>query len=63
MLPDYYEYAIQRARQRDIMRDIARYRLARSVTQNELRASTVRVASKQLVCRLPILGTAVCRMS
>jgi hypothetical protein len=62
MLPDHYEYIIQRARQKDLMREVAKHRLARYVTQSQ-HPTRVRGASRELVCRLPVLRTALCQTS
>jgi hypothetical protein len=63
MLPDYYEYLIQRAKQQDLMREAARYRLAQYATQSRESPPTVGAASRPLVCRLPVLRTALCQTS
>jgi hypothetical protein len=61
VLPDCYEYLIQKARQQDLVREVAGYRLARSVTGSQRPIPPIRGASKQLVCKLPVLGTVLCQ--
>jgi hypothetical protein len=62
MLPDHYEYLIQRARQQDLMKEVAKQRLDRHVTKRR-QPTRARGASRELVCSLPVLRTAVCQIS